>query len=44
MHKQGYYSGDYNMDSDVDEDDKIIPWELNIGRGAYPIQDTMPAK
>lgn len=41
---KGYYSGDYNMDSDVDEDDKLFPWELNVGRGAYPIQDTTPAK
>lgn len=41
---KGYYNGDFNMDSDVNVADKAIPWESNIGRGAYPVQDTMPAK
>lgn len=41
---KGYHSGDFNMDSEVNESDKIAPLELNLGRGVYPIQDTVPAK
>jgi hypothetical protein len=32
------------MDSDVDDADKMNSWEMNLGRGAYPAQDTVPAK
>lgn len=41
---KGYHSGDINMDSNENEDDKIIPWELNLGHGIYPSNDTRPAK
>lgn len=40
----GYYNGDFNMDSDVNTDDKILSWQLNLGRGVYPVQDTVPGK
>ncbi|MBL7104347.1 MAG: hypothetical protein ISS18_08445 [Bacteroidales bacterium] len=29
----GYLEGDYNMDSQVDEDDKIVKWSENVGHG-----------
>ena len=28
----GYLDGDYNMDSETDEDDKVILWESNVGK------------
>jgi uncharacterized protein (TIGR02145 family) len=34
----GYYSGDYNMDSQVDTDDKVVKWQANSGKGS----DTHP--
>jgi hypothetical protein len=40
----GYYSADYNMDSDVDDADKMNSWEINLGRGAFPTQDTILVK
>jgi len=35
----GYYSGDFNMDSEVDVDDKIVFWEQNSGKG-FDLSDT----
>jgi len=39
----GYYVGDYNLDTQVDEDDKIAKWELNVGHASYSIMDTIIA-
>jgi len=37
----GYYRGDFNMDTQVDQDDKLARWILNVGRGSYPVRDTI---
>lgn len=29
----GYYSGDFNMDSQVGADDKLVKWAPNVGKG-----------
>ncbi len=37
----GYYEGDFNMDTQVDMDDKVVKWEPNAGKSTYPVKDTV---
>lgn len=40
----GYFEGDYNMDSQVDVDDKVINWEINVGKGVIAIDTISTVK
>ncbi len=37
----GYFAGDFNMDTQVDNDDKVVKWEPNSGKCTYPVKDTI---
>jgi uncharacterized protein (TIGR02145 family) len=39
----GYLFGDFNMNGQVDMDDKQTQWMLNAGRGSHPVRDSIVA-